>query len=92
MMAHGPNFRLFEEPMRDWVRQANCLGYTAIFFPQPGESTHAKLFREAEAKAICSHCVVLFDCREYAHSHTEAGVWGGETEDERYSLGCDVLS
>jgi WhiB family transcriptional regulator, redox-sensing transcriptional regulator len=40
---------------------------------------------QAECKAICEHCAVLAQCRDYGlgKGRDEAGVWGGMTADER---------
>ena len=29
----------------------------------------------------------MYQCRQYARENSELGVWGGETEDERYNAG-----
>ena len=42
--------------------------------------------RSAHAIAICSGCAVLFDCRAYAVSNEEFGVWGGLTPRQRTGL------
>lgn len=39
---------------------------------------------------ICNTCPVILDCRAYARANPEYGVWGGETEDERYEQGFPV--
>jgi WhiB family transcriptional regulator, redox-sensing transcriptional regulator len=40
---------------------------------------------QAECKAICEHCAVLAQCRDYGlgKGRDEAGVWGGMTVVER---------
>jgi hypothetical protein len=32
----------------------------------------------------------MVECREYAHDHTEYGLWAGESEDDRSDKGCPV--
>jgi hypothetical protein len=29
----------------------------------------------------------MLECRQYARENDELGIWGGETEDQRYRLG-----
>ena len=29
----------------------------------------------------------MFQCREYARANNELGIWGGETEEERFMAG-----
>ncbi len=40
-----------------------------------------------QAKQVCSHCLVLKECRDYAMADPGLlGVWGGTTERERRRL------
>lgn len=39
------------------------------------------------ARAICSRCPVLLECRNWGRAQRETGIWGGETEEERAALG-----
>ena len=56
-----------------------------LFFPVG--TTGPALDQIAEAKAICSSCMVQDECIQYAlESNQEAGVWGGYPEDERRRL------
>jgi WhiB family redox-sensing transcriptional regulator len=56
-----------------------------LFFPVG--TTGPALDQIAEAKAICTGCLVQDDCLQYAlESNQEAGVWGGYPEDERRRL------
>lgn len=68
-------------PMPGWRDFANCADTDSeVFFPDQGGST-------AEAKRICSRCVVEYDCLSYALSADERfGVWGGQSERARRSL------
>ena len=56
-----------------------------LFFPVG--TTGPALDQIAEAKAICTSCMVQDECIQYAlESNQEAGVWGGYPEDERRRL------
>ena len=70
-----------------WMQEASCKGKTELFFFAPEESAAVRRKREYTAKAICRQCSVMLACREYARNNGELGVWGGETEEERYSSG-----
>ena len=71
-----------------WSENALCKGFSNIFYaPSIGERKEARTNRETMAKNICASCVVIDECRTYAHTHSEYGVWGGETEEDRHALG-----
>lgn len=70
-----------------WVEQAKCKGQTDLFFGKMKEKSWIRAKREAAAISICGSCAVMYQCRQYARENHELGVWGGETEDERYSGG-----
>ena len=72
----------------EWQIQAACRGMdTATFFHPPNERDAAREGRIAQAKAICSGCPAIDDCRNHALRVREPyGVWGGLCEDERASL------
>jgi WhiB family transcriptional regulator, redox-sensing transcriptional regulator len=61
-----------------WAHDARCRNAPAeIFFPTRGESLDP-------ARAICAHCPVIAECRDYAIEISELhGVWGGLSENER---------
>lgn len=67
----------------NWSDRAACLGADPdLFFPvgSGGVAVHDT----AAAKAICSACPVIGDCRSYAfHTRQTFGVWGGLDEEER---------
>ena len=67
-----------------WASDGLCQGLSEMFFGQLGEKSHIRQQREAAAVAICKVCPVLYDCRQFARANRELGIWGGETEDERY--------
>mgnify|MGYP001613945567 CR=1 FL=1 len=73
----------------DWQLSAACRGMeSSLFFPPDGERSRARTRRIANAKAVCAHCPVLTDCRNYAVAAGETfGIWGGLTEDERTPAG-----
>jgi WhiB family transcriptional regulator, redox-sensing transcriptional regulator len=72
-----------------WQYRAACKGPQSELFFAPNhlerkEDRHA---REAAAKAICSSCPVLAQCRDYALMVREPhGIWGGLNEYERRQL------
>jgi WhiB family redox-sensing transcriptional regulator len=70
-----------------WASKAQCIGNTEIFFGVTREKTHIRRMREAAAIAICNQCSVMAECRQFARDNSELGVWGAETEDERYAAG-----
>ena len=61
-----------------WVANARCRNAPReIFFPTRGEDLDP-------ARAICAHCPVIDQCRDYAIPISELhGVWGGLSENER---------
>lgn len=71
----------------NWLAQASCKGKSDLFFGHISERPSARVKREKEAALICATCSVSTECREYARRNNEHGYWGGENEDERYSLG-----
>jgi WhiB family redox-sensing transcriptional regulator len=63
----------------EWHARANCLGVDpALFFPERGEQT-------AEAKEVCTGCVVKAECLEQGLTEKH-GIWGGKSERERRKL------
>jgi hypothetical protein len=53
----------------------------SLFFG-PIEETHAeRIYREAQAKNVCSQCDVAGDC--LVEGQAEEGIWGGLTDAER---------
>ena len=61
-----------------WMEDGLCAQVNPeLFFPEAGGSNR-------EAKAICTTCPVLTQCRDYALADpTLLGVWGGTSERER---------
>jgi hypothetical protein len=73
-----------------WHKDAACKGQRNLFFGPYNERTSAKIRREYEAKKICKDCPSLTQCRDYARSHVEFGIWGGETEEDRFRQGYPI--
>jgi WhiB family redox-sensing transcriptional regulator len=72
-----------------WQTRAQCRGQDAsVFFSPPHlEKRDERELREAQAKAICSGCPVVMDCRDFALFTREPhGIWGGLNEIERRHL------
>lgn len=62
-----------------------CNGKQYLFYGKHAERPEARLRRESKAKLVCSTCPQLVTCRDYARDNNELfGIWGGETEMERY--------
>jgi WhiB family transcriptional regulator, redox-sensing transcriptional regulator len=70
-----------------WITEARCGGQTHLFFASAGERADARARRESAAREICGTCPVADECRTYARTHHEYGLWGGETETERTAAG-----
>jgi uncharacterized protein YbbK (DUF523 family) len=71
-----------------YVGVAPCSGKQEIFFGKHAERPQARLRREAKAKKLCSICPQKETCLAYARQNGEIfGVWGGETEVERWNGG-----
>ena len=70
-----------------WVKNAKCVGNTKLFFAPPKEDSGSRRLRERLAITLCMQCPVMHECRAYARENDELGIWGGETEDQRFALG-----
>ena len=70
----------------DWRERAACRdSEPGLFFPIG--TTGLAIDQIEEAKSICTLCLVVDDCLQYAlKTNQEAGVWGGYAEDERRRL------
>lgn len=73
-----------------WCEQGACKNSSQLFFADFSERPTKKARREHAAKMICNTCPVILQCRAYARANPEYGVWGGETEDERFDQGFPV--
>lgn len=70
-----------------WANRAACKGLTEMFFGELKEKPRIRQARERAAIAVCKTCPVMLQCRNFARENKELGVWGGETEDDRYRGG-----
>jgi WhiB family redox-sensing transcriptional regulator len=70
-----------------WMNDAKCKNKSDLFFGPTKEGRLQKSAREARAIAICATCPVIYKCRLLGRENGELGIWGGETEDERYAAG-----
>ena len=70
-----------------WMKDAACKGKTQYFYGTFSERPQALAKREAIAKSICAKCPSIEPCRAYARENLEMGVWGGETDEERFRAG-----
>ena len=56
---------------------------TELFFVPDGSGT----YKEIKAlKTICSNCLVLKECLNYALKYNVLGYWGNTTEGQRHGL------
>lgn len=71
-----------------WQLRAACRGLdSALFFHPDGERGPSRTQRENRAKAVCTGCPVVRQCRAHALVVGEPyGVWGGLSEHERARL------
>ena len=76
----------------DWVAWAACKGQTQLFFPPLAERPQARFRREAQARRLCAGCPVDEQCRAFARTNREYGLWGGESEEERHLAGFTVAA
>jgi len=71
----------------DWFDNAACRGESTELFYQPDweckDGGAPPLWTPAPALAICDRCPVVAECRKWATDTSQAGVWGGTTEEER---------
>jgi WhiB family redox-sensing transcriptional regulator len=75
-----------------WVDDAACVGQTHLFFPPRAERPQARIRREAQARLLCGTCSVQAQCRQFARTNREYGMWGGESEEERHLAGFTVAA
>ena len=72
-----------------YVGERMCANRQNLFYASTShERPQRRARREAEAKQVCESCVNTIVCRDYAREIREPyGVWGGETEYERFRAG-----
>jgi WhiB family redox-sensing transcriptional regulator len=69
-----------------WRNRSACLDEDPeLFFPIG--NTGPALDQIEEAKVVCGFCEVVETCLKWANdSGRDAGVWGGQSEDERLAI------
>ena len=72
---------------RWWSGHAKCKGKTHLFVAPAGERPEARARREDLARKYGAVCPVQAPCREEARLNHEAGLWGGENEEQRAEAG-----
>lgn len=71
-----------------WFSEALCRGKSELFYEPPKKETAPeRRKRERAAVAICNSCPSQKVCRQYGRDNQELGIWGGETETERWNAG-----
>ncbi|MEM1333717.1 MAG: WhiB family transcriptional regulator [Actinomycetota bacterium] len=80
----------FDPHEQQWRAHAACSGRIELFFGKPSERPEARVRREAKAKQLCAECPVILQCREASQSRAEYGLWGGESEEDRFLAGVPV--
>ncbi|MFZ9629078.1 MAG: WhiB family transcriptional regulator [Ilumatobacteraceae bacterium] len=75
-----------------WMHDAACKGLTHLFFPSAAERPQSRERRELMARSVCASCAALVECRAFARTHHEYGLWGGESEDERHAAGYRLIA
>jgi WhiB family redox-sensing transcriptional regulator len=69
-----------------WRNRSACLDQDPeLFFPIG--NTGPAILQIEEAKLVCGKCDVVETCLKWANdAGRDAGVWGGQSEDERLSI------
>lgn len=55
-----------------------------MFFADPEEPNYLRI--TTQAKKICQKCQYIEECREWAVTTNEQGVWGGTSRNERRKI------
>ena len=58
---------IFTGPLT-WTTEAACQGQTRLFFAPAGERPEARVVRESQARAVCTACPALQECRDWARA------------------------
>lgn len=64
-----------------------CVSHPSLYQPEETGDAESRDDDIRLARAICSRCPVLLECRSWGRTRRETGIWGGETEEERAALG-----
>lgn len=91
--AQNPRFEVNQNlsPTHDkweWQYQGACRDADPeLFFLDYNERGRKKRIKEIKAVAVCNTCPVIAQCREHALNVPEFyGVWGGLTEEQRWTI------
>lgn len=72
------------------MREPACAGSEIDFVGPDLEDNSDKVYREAEAKAVCARCDLRSECLIWAlgsnGNPVEVGIWGGLNDDERRAI------
>jgi len=77
MIEQPPDFFSSDEA------QCRQLGIDAVRIMNPEDRD---IIAENAARAVCSDCIFIENCREWGMSHDQVGVLGGMTWRERHNL------
>jgi WhiB family transcriptional regulator, redox-sensing transcriptional regulator len=68
-----------------WMSRGACQGEDPeLFFPVAAQGS--ALSQISAARAVCQHCAVAAMCLAYALHTSQAGIWGGTTQEERQAM------
>lgn len=70
-----------------------CTSQPCLFHTPDGHAAEREApnpARVEEAKNLCLDCPLMLDCRDWARSRGETGVWGGEDDAERAASGASL--
>lgn len=71
-----------DEPKDAWKLRGACrYEDPEKFFP-----VERNVDAQQPGKRICRHCPVVVECRVWALTHSEVGIWGGLSEYERRDI------
>ena len=75
---------VMSEDILVWAKYAQCKGHPAEWFFSETMTTREGRFEVAQAKELCTACIVRNNCLRYADENDESfGIWGGLTPQER---------
>ena len=75
--------RIHRRTVPSWMERAACASHAD---PDLWFADHGEQKRQREALGICAACPVRAACLAYVLSMpSQAGIWGGTTEDQRRS-------
>jgi len=80
MKSLDSNLYIVIEPDFSWREDANCKGKNPEVF-MSSKKEDIKI-----AKAICSGCIVVKECLNFALDNDEKGIWGKTTEKDRKAI------